>query len=317
MQARPYPVPVQAIHIKLLDFHACPFGNIRGAAFANKWADTISKSYWAKLQKNIWTFINLTRWEAVAPGAQGASWVEIFVRYILAGGFIYTADPDSRLHTLIFSVGEGLHRFRFAFTQLVTMLGSPVDVDLFQPSRSAGCRLKCLAVRHHTPCIRALPCWSNAIAMQVYEALLKLTGRLNLQDAEEFRMGNFRVQLRKVNYRMPINWIPQTSISRIIPRQLSRVDSARNVQPPSEGSSADPLLLACPTCQVVRSVCPSNLLLANRFRKLTFTVCKRQIICSRWICPHGRRWTSCTEHRTFHFGALAQELVLNAGGGGS
>jgi hypothetical protein len=253
-----------------------------------------------RMEQHVWGFIASNAWGAPQTGHQGATWLELFTRYLMTGGIIQatqTNDPTTRLKRI--TPKQALERFSKAVKRIVNTCLLPADRYLFRPAKTGERRLKRLAISSHLAAVCTIPCWAQGTAAEVADAILA-AGRGWTKEKNDKRIqGSMRLRPSKYSLSsLPgdrsrggdMGW---SETFRLQQREQHH-DQPRHTE---DMGKPDSVIITCPTCNNPREAQGSiTLLNGTAFRLLVCPCCKKAKQSSQWRCSCGVPWHICTIH---------------------
>ena len=64
------------------------------------------------MAEHIWLFLNKTKWKPAESDQQGITWIELFIRYTLAGGEVQEPEKTDDIAFQRLKSTQGLERFK-------------------------------------------------------------------------------------------------------------------------------------------------------------------------------------------------------------
>lgn len=119
-------------------------------------------------------FFEHTRWAMLKGEDQGATWIELFLGFTLAGGRFGEDKDENELYAKKLTSTQALTKFMSTMKRVVQASVHPDDQVMFAPARVAQRRLYNFGILNKLAAIRALPCWPVGITNEVTYNILML-----------------------------------------------------------------------------------------------------------------------------------------------
>ena len=258
----------------------------------------------------IHIFIARTYWALGDDKAPGAAWLELFVRFTQMGGLKQEEENDKDNYAPKTKLKKHLDDFKKTFKQVVETCVEEKDALLFQPSKVAGFRLKKLAIPHHVPCIRALPCWETEPAKNVARAIVATIVNLTKSSRKDFDEDKLAITPKRQRANIPIPWMHLSPSSCALSNLVEKNHAYKGVHGESEQPAAEAerngggqnqrkneLLLTCNKCGWARWMGKKALYARRKWSSLECSGCKKQRSANKWQCTHNIPWYKCPTHR--------------------
>ena len=203
------------------------------------------------MEQHVWGLRASTAWGTPATGHQGATWLELFTRYIMTGGIVQatqTDDPTTRLKRI--SPKQAMERFTKVFKRIVQTCLLPADRYLFRPAKTGERRLKRLAISSHLAAICTIPCWPQGTAKEVADEILAAGRGWNKEKSNRRQQGPMRLRPSKyILSSLPgerhkgceRGWCEHF-------RQHQRDQEPPQPRNPEDQGKPDSVIITCPTC---------------------------------------------------------------------
>jgi len=136
--ALPYPEMPDCLDLKMKDF---PLKNLNAKATTLK--ASIRKRTLKEeitIERQVWVYLASTRWAPAPACHQGATWLEIYVRFIQVGGQTRTAWEHDQAKGRNQSKREALARFTKIAKRVMDTAAEAHIRHLFRPSKEKACR---------------------------------------------------------------------------------------------------------------------------------------------------------------------------------
>jgi hypothetical protein len=252
-----------------------------------------------RMELHIWGFVAYNVWGTPATGHQGATWIELFTRYVMTGGIYQTTqsnDPTTRIKRV--TPKQGLERFTKTFKKITQTCLLPQDRYLFRPAKAGARRLKELAFSSHMGATCTIPGWRPSVARLVADHILLASKGWTREYTERRDSGGLIRQLgRYTMVRIPGE--KYTGADKDWCERLRRIictlpEARANV---ANGDTVRNMAIYCPTCRCPR-VAQGKITLLNgsQFRIVVCPACKGAKQSSQWLCECGIPWHICETH---------------------
>jgi hypothetical protein len=252
-----------------------------------------------RMEQHVWGFVAYNVWGTPATGHQGATWIELFTRYVMAGGIYQSTqatDPTTRIKRV--TPKQGLERFTKTLKRLVQTCLLPQDRYLFRPAKTGERRLKALAFSSHMGAVCTIPGWRPSVARDVADQILFASRGWTRELTEKRKSGGLLRQLS----RYTLARVPGERYTGSDKDWCERLRRITITQSNSQETSADTdsittMMIWCPTCKFPREAKGKITLLNGlKFRLVVCPSCKGAKQSSQWHCDCGIPWHICAAH---------------------
>jgi hypothetical protein len=186
----------------------------------------------------------------------------------------------------------------------------PSDRYLFRHAKNGIRRLKPLAITSHLAAICAIPGWSEALATQVTDEVLKASKAMTKKKSEQRAEGTLKMKPGKY----VIVKIPGEGYSGF-GREWCEDVRKRHLETATQSGTAlaypesiDTMIIRCPTCNFPREAMGKVTLLKGlAFKLIVCPACKMAKQSSQWLCACGVRWHICALHMQHGHSCKAKE----------
>ena len=248
--------------------------------------------------------------KATTGSSNGASWLELLARYWRLGGRGCEPPSDNVLARRP-TLKQHLSFFVTNCRRVIERYGDPEAKLLFRPAQCKHFRLAGYGINMHLPCIMADLCLTTEAAEQQHQDLAQLVCDLTKAQTRNLHRGLVQVVNRKLQLRRRRPWANSTQP---FLRNLAKKSREQSDQPSENTAPSQPQVfqLACHTCGNVRNCARTTLLRQGQWTGVYCRHCKQARKSSKWLCPCGTPWFTCTAHHAAGFSCGTVKNVTRA-----
>ena len=138
------------------------------------------------------------QWAPAKEGNQGATWLELYIRYALDGGQMQTEWEKEQSRGKDVSKREAIRRFSKIARRMLDTAAEHHVKHLFRPSKEKARRLLPLGIATHLAAITSVPCWSEKQATEVAHEIIEATHARTEKQKNELRNRKLKVFLKPI-----------------------------------------------------------------------------------------------------------------------
>ena len=265
------------------------------------------------IERQVWVYLASTRWAPAPACHQGATWLELYVRFTQVGGQTRTAWEQDQAKGRNQSKREALARFTKIAKRVMDTAAEAHIRHLFRPSKEKARRLIPLGIVTHLGAITALPQWSRHVAEKVAQEIIGMTHIRTAQQAKQLKDKTLLISqkpVRLVGKALELQHGEENLLQRFVKRRRdqlreARIQTAEEI-PKDEGqANSVTFTISCPHCQNER--CPTgkfNMVEGASWKQIPCSKCERNTSASKWRCSCDMEWHRCQTHRPLVFELL-------------
>jgi len=142
--------------------------------------------------------MGIPRWALAEAGNQGATWLELYIRYALDGGETQAEWEKEQCNGKDLSKREAIRRFVKIARRMLDTASEEHVKHLFRPSKEKARRLMPLGIATQLAAITSIPCWSDQQATEVAKEIIETTHARTETQRIEMRQRKQRANLKPI-----------------------------------------------------------------------------------------------------------------------